>query len=81
LNPKENAMADEDKSAPEQDPSEGSRRTIERELERMPQKDNRRGSSTKLDNPGDGQRGDEQLAIDTPVEPGDQNAQTLPPSF
>jgi hypothetical protein len=71
----------EDKRAPEQDPAEGSRKTIDRELERLPQNDNSSGSIHKPDMPSDGPRGGDKLAIETPVEPGDQNAQTMPPSL
>ena len=65
----------EDKRAPEQDPSEGSRETIERELQRS---GDQSGSDRKREKP---KRRDDKIAIPTPVEPGDQNAQTTPPSM
>lgn len=55
-------MAD-DKRAPGQDPSEGSRKTIDHELRRDEQKSSRA----------------DKIAVPTPLEPGDQNAQTTPP--
>ena len=65
----------EDKRAPEQDPSEGSRETIERELQRS-------GPEPGRDrNPEKPKRREDKIAIPTPVEPGDQNAQTTPPSM
>jgi hypothetical protein len=73
-------MAQENRS-PAQDPAEASRKTIDRELERLPENDNRSGSIRKPDMPSDGPRGGEKLAIETPVELGDQNAQTMPPSL
>lgn len=69
----------EDKHAPEQDASEGDRATVERELERTPGTGT--GSVKKPDMPNDGPRGGEKVAIATPVEPGDQNAQSMPPSM
>lgn len=71
----------EDKTSPEQDPAEGSRKTIDGELKRVPENDNGSGSIRKPDMPSDGPRGGEKLAIETPVGPGDQNAQTMPPSL
>jgi hypothetical protein len=71
----------EEKRAPEQDASEGDRATIERELKRNAENDKGSGSSKKPDTTGDGTRGNEKVAIATPVEPGDQNAQTMPPSM
>lgn len=65
----------EDKRAPEQDPSEGSRETIERELQRGGEKS---GSDRNTQKP---KPRDDKIAIPTPVEPGDQNAQTTPPSL
>jgi hypothetical protein len=59
----------EDKCTPEQDPSEGSRETVERELRRSGSADNKKREQR-----------DDRIAIPTPVEPGDQNAQTVPPS-
>jgi hypothetical protein len=63
----------EQKRAPDQDAAEGDRATIERELKRNSNNDN--GSIKKPNNPG------EKVAIATPVEPGDQNAQSMPPSM
>jgi hypothetical protein len=48
----------EDKRNPAQDPSEGSRETVERELSRSPSNDNG-GSIRKPDMPSDGPRGGE----------------------
>ena len=52
----------DDKRAPEKVLSEGSCKTVEDELRRRKQKS----------------RQDDKIAIPTPVEPGDQNAQTTP---
>ena len=52
----------EDRRAPGQDPAEGSRKTAEHELQRDDQRSLR----------------GEKIAIPTPIEPGDQNAQSTP---
>ena len=71
----------EDKRAPEQDASEGDRATIERELKRQPENDTGRSSVNRSNAPGGSAPGGEKVAVATPVEPGDQNAQTMPPSL
>ena len=70
----------EEKRAPEQDASEGDRATIERELKRAPGNDNRDSSRKKREAPNDGLGRGEKVAIASPMEPGDQNAQSMPPS-
>ena len=52
----------EGKRAAKDDPAEGSRETVEHELRRGKQESNP----------------DEKIAIPTPIEPGDPNAQTTP---
>jgi|KBSMisStaDraftv2_1062788.scaffolds.fasta_scaffold09024_4 hypothetical protein len=51
-------MAD-NKRNPEQDPAEGSRETIERQLNQIPENDNGSGSIRKPDMPTDGPRSGE----------------------
>jgi len=48
-----------EKPNPEQDPSEGSRATIERELKRVPDAGENSGPGRKPDTPADGPRGRE----------------------
>lgn len=70
---------------PSQDPAEGARDIVDHELERnknMERKDDYRQSETRKsekDVEAESSEPSEEIAIPTPIEPGDQNAQTIAP--
>ncbi|MFL6691128.1 MAG: hypothetical protein ACJ8IR_13240 [Alphaproteobacteria bacterium] len=57
----------DNKGNPEQDPAEGSRETVERQLNQIPENGNGSGSIRKPDMPSDGPRGEANTRTATPT--------------
>jgi hypothetical protein len=75
----------EHRPIPSQDPAEGARDIVDRELERKEKAERKNGTfksetpKAEKDGEAESDGSGEKIAVPTPIEPGDQNAQTIPP--